>query len=154
MIKALVFDMDGTIADLYSIPDWLPKLLSENPSPYEEAPPKVDFEELYNLLDDFVSLGVEIIINTWLCKGSTAEYDKKVRRAKLQWLKYHNFPYDEVHITKYGRCKADATRKKEGEQILIDDNEKVRKGWNLGRTIDANGDIIKELLKILLEMKG
>ena len=31
--KAIWFDMDGTIADLYGDPDWLAKLRAYNPAP-------------------------------------------------------------------------------------------------------------------------
>ena len=153
MIKALVFDMDGTIAGLYDVPDWLSKIRGEDASPYLEAEPLLNLSELYELLDRFSKLGVEIVINSWLAKGSTPEYDKAVRQAKIEWLKKHNFPYDEIHITKYGRTKADATRHKEGEQVLFDDNIKVRNGWNLGRTVNEK-NIMSELIKLLLEMEG
>ena len=35
--KTLVFDMDGTIANLYAVENWLEDLRSENPRPYEVA---------------------------------------------------------------------------------------------------------------------
>jgi hypothetical protein len=72
-----------------------------------------------------------------------------VRKAKLEWLARYGFPYDEIHLVKYGTTKANCTRKLGGFQILVDDNEKVRNGWNLGATIDANENII-EMLKALL----
>jgi hypothetical protein len=59
------------------------------------------------------------------------------------------FPADEIHIVKYGTTKANCTRHHGGFQILVDDNEKVRKGWTLGDTIDANENILKELKKLL-----
>ena len=31
------FDMDGTIADLYSVNCWLEKLIAKNETPYTEA---------------------------------------------------------------------------------------------------------------------
>jgi hypothetical protein len=53
-------------------------------------------------------------------------------------------------MVKYGTTKANCTRKLGGFQILVDDNEKVRKGWTLGATIDANNNILDSLLKILM----
>ena len=35
--KVIVFDMDGTIADLYGVNGWLEMLNAENPKPYEIA---------------------------------------------------------------------------------------------------------------------
>ena len=39
MKKAIFWDMDGTIADLYNVPNWLDKLRAEDTSPYREAKP-------------------------------------------------------------------------------------------------------------------
>ena len=89
------------------------------------------------------------MVTTWLSKNSTKDYDTKVRKAKLEWLARYNFPYDEIHLVKYGTTKADCTRKHGGYQVLIDDNEKVRKGWRLGQTIDATKNIVEELRNIL-----
>lgn len=153
MISAIVFDMDGTVADLYGVENWLPKLRAENASPYTDALPLVDFNVLYPILKQLKELGVRIIINTWLAKEASYAYDDAVRVAKLEWLERYGFPYDEIHMTRYGRTKANATRKKYiGEQILVDDNEAIRKGWKLGRTIDANKDICDALLNLVFEL--
>lgn len=153
MISAIVFDLDGTLASLYTVEDWLLKLRAEDASPYVDAEPMVDFDTLYPILEQLKELGVRIIINTWLAKQASYAYDDAVRVAKMEWLEKYNFPYDEIHMTRYGRTKADATRRKYiGEQILVDDNETVRKGWHLGRVIDANGDICSELMNIVLEL--
>ena len=153
MIRTIVLDMDGTLANTYAVQDWLPKLRAEDPSPYVEAEPLFDADTLYPILTFLQELGVRIIINTWLSKGSSLAYDDAVRVAKMEWLEKYEFPYDEIHITKYGRTKADATRRKyDGEQVLFDDNEKVRKGWHLGRAVDAK-DMIQTLEKILAEVR-
>ena len=151
MEKILVFDMDGTIANLYGVEGWLTDLRSENPRPYEIAEPMYDMENLAMILQDFKALGWKIIVTTWLAKGSTKKYDNLVREAKLNWLDEYNFPYDEIHLIKYGTTKANCTRKKGGFQVLIDDNEKVRNGWTLGKTIDANKNILNELIDLLIE---
>jgi hypothetical protein len=147
--KVLVFDMDGTIADFYGVSGWLDDLNNHSTRPYEIAKPLYNMVELANLLEELKKIGYIIAITTWLSANSTREYDNKVRKAKLEWLARYNFPYDEIHLVKYGTTKANCTRKLGGFQILVDDNEKVRKGWNLGTTIDANENII-EMLKALL----
>jgi len=147
--KTLVFDMDGTIADLYGVENWLEDLRAENPRPYEVANPLYNMDVLNELLNIFKAQGWRIVVTTWLAKGATKAYDKLVREAKLAWLEKYNFPYDEVHLVKYGTTKADCTRKKGGFQILVDDNEQVRRGWNLGDVIDANKNIIAELVALL-----
>ena len=150
MNKILVFDMDGTIADLYGVENWLNDLRSENPRPYAEAKPLYDMDSLTTILNLLKIEGWTIAITTWLAKNSTKEYDKKVRQAKKDWLAKYNFPYDEIHLVKYGTTKANCTRKNGGFQILIDDNEKVRHGWTLGATIDATKNILEALSTLLI----
>jgi hypothetical protein len=147
--KVIVFDMDGTIADLYGVNGWLDMLDAENPMPYEIAKPMYDMVELAEILNELKEIGYIIAVTTWLAMGSTREYDRQVRLAKLAWLEKYNFPYDEIHLVKYGTTKANCTRKLGGYQILVDDNEKVRNGWNLGTTINANENIIEQLRMLL-----
>lgn len=148
-MKMLVFDMDGTIADLYGVNGWLNDLEAENTRPYDEAVPLYDMVELVNLLHKIQANGWKICVTTWLAKDATKAYNKAVTASKKAWLKKYNFPYDEIHCVKYGRTKADCTRKKGGFQILIDDNKKVRDGWALGTTVNAQYDITN-FLKALI----
>lgn len=141
-MKTLVFDMDGTIADLYGVKGWLKMLRAEDPTPYEKAKPMYDMVILTAILWVLKNDGWRIAVTSWLAKDSTSEYDAKVRQAKKNWLDRYDFPYDEIHLVKYGTTKANCTRKHGGVQILVDDNEKVRNGWQLGDTINANENII------------
>ena len=149
-MKVLVFDMDGTIADLYGVQGWLEDLRSENPRPYEIAKPMYDMETLGYILEILKNQGWKIVVTSWLAKESTKEYDEMVRKAKREWLARYQFPVDEIHLVKYGTTKANCTRKLGGYQILVDDNAEVRKGWTLGETINANENIIKKLVDLLL----
>ena len=136
MLKMICFDMDGTIADLYGVKDWLPKLRNYNASPYEEAKPMWDMARLANALK---ASGAKVVVVTWLSKDSTKEYDMAVRKAKLEWLKENGFPFDKFHGVKYGTTKANCVRRYLAENelaVLIDDNAKVRKGWSLGETVN------------------
>jgi len=148
--KALVFDMDGTIADLYGVEGWLPDLRAERTRPYEVARPMYNMFTLMELLLQLKNDGWTIIVTTWTAKDASAEYNNRVRRAKKEWLDRHNFPYDEFHGIKYGTTKANCTRKYGGYQILIDDNADVRNGWHLGPTFDAHNDIITFLTELYL----
>ena len=149
MNKTLVFDMDGTIANLYKVENWLEDLRSFNPRPYIVAEPMYDMDLLNALLNELKNNGWKIVVTSWLSKESTRAYDREVRKAKREWLEKNNFPFDEIHLVKYGTTKANCTRKLGGYQILVDDNEQVRNGWNLGSTINANNDIITELAMLL-----
>jgi phosphoglycolate phosphatase-like HAD superfamily hydrolase len=149
MNKVLVFDMDGTIANLYGVENWLESLRAFDPTPYRVAKPMYDMNELANILNTLKGEGWKVVITSWLSKDTTRAYDKEVRQAKVEWLNKYSFPYDEIHLVKYGTTKANCTRKLGGYQVLIDDNEQVRKGWNLGSTVNANEDIVEKLLEIL-----
>jgi len=145
MEKMLVFDMDGTITDLYGVSNWLTDLQEENVRPYEEAEPLYDMDEMKKVLKLLKVRGWKIAVTTWLSKDGSKEYNKAVSCAKKEWLKKYNFPYDEIHCVKYGTTKANCTRKKAEYQILIDDNKFIREGWNLGATVNAQHDIMKFL---------
>lgn len=149
MNRTLVFDMDGTIANLYGVDGWLKDLRTESDRPYRVAEPMYKMDELNSILLNLKSKGWKVVVTTWLAKDATKEYDNIVRVAKKDWLDTFKFPYDELHMVKYGTTKANCTRHHKGFQILVDDNEKVRNGWTLGATIDANKNIITELLKLM-----
>lgn len=140
----ICFDMDGTIADLYAVENWLPKLRAEDASPYLDAQPMWDMEILADILRQLQKQGVTITVITWLAKDSSAEYKQAVREAKLAWLEKYDFPFDHFHGVQYGATKADSVRRYTDNAWLIDDNAKVRQGWHLGEAIDPTAcDIIK-----------
>ena len=150
-MKMICFDMDGTIADTYAVPNWLDKLRAEDASPYAEAAPMWDMKALRKILLKLIDKGYEIRIISWLSKDSTEEYKTAVRKAKKEWLKKYNFPAEKCHFVAYGTTKADCIRRiADAPAILIDDNKKVRDGWHMGRTIDPmNCDLIAELEKLV-----
>lgn len=150
MTKMIVFDMDGTIADLYGVENWLPMLRAEDTTPYEIAEPLFNMTVLCGLLDALKMLGWKIAVTTWGAMNGSKEYNKRTMQAKKEWLNKLDFPYDEFHGVKYGTTKADCTRGKADFQILVDDNEKIRNGWTLGKAIDPI-DLIETLLAIIEE---
>ena len=151
--KMICWDMDGTMASLYNVDNWLSKLRAEDPSPYEDAAPMWDMELLNYVCELLRAAGWEINIITWLSKNSSEEYKDAVREAKRAWLEKWGFIYDHFHGVQYGATKADSVRNRAKNAILIDDNEKVRAGWHLGETIDpTQTNVIEELLRLL--MKG
>ena len=153
VVKMICFDMDGTIADLYSVKGWLEKLRAFDPTPYVEAKPMWDMIDLADVLMELQEVGIEIRVITWLSKETTPDYDRAVRLAKREWLDERAFPYDHFHGVAYGATKADSVRRYLAEDesaILIDDNAKVREGWHLGEAIDPTAIDIVEYLKGLL----
>ena len=153
-VKMICFDMDGTIADLYGVEDWLVMLRDENPLPYAIAKPMWDMERLVNTLFGLQKIGIEIRIITWLSMESSEEYKRATRNAKREWLEQFGFPYDHFHGVQYGATKADSIRRYLAEDetaILIDDSAKVREGWALGEAINPTEINIVDFLETLLE---
>ena len=147
----IYFDMDGTIADLYGVENWLPKLRAEDASPYLEAEPLVNMIELQEYFMGLQSLGYDLGIISWTSKGGSAEYNEEVRKAKLLWLR-QMLPlvhFNEVHIIKYGTRKDYVAKDKSG--IIFDDDERVREKWR-GQAINPNTDDIIEILSKINEM--
>lgn len=145
--KWIWLDCDGTIADLYSVKDWLPKLRAEDPSPYAQAAPLVNMNTLARKLNKLQRKGWKIGIISWLSKNSTTSYDKAVTAAKLWWLKKHltSVHFDEINIVSYGVNKWEIC----GKGILFDDESRNRNNWQ-GEAFHP--DMMMEILNKL--MKG
>ena len=50
-MKAIYFDMDGTIANLYAVENWLEDLQNKNTRPYEQAKVMLKMNVLARLLN-------------------------------------------------------------------------------------------------------
>lgn len=151
--KIIAFDMDGTIANLYEIKDWLLKLQAEDPSPYIDCEPLVDMHKLNQVCALLQKAGYEIQIITALAKDATPEYKKMVREAKKAWLNKWGFIYDHFHCVDYKTPKKEVIRrdmKKGGDAILIDDETRHTDRWNWGDTINpTKEDLISALISLL-----
>lgn len=126
------FDMDGTIADLYGVEGWLDDLQAERVRPYAEARPLVDCERLKKIIDFLKAEGYNFGIISWTSKNGSKEFNKKVRKIKMEWLeKYFPDCFSEIHIVKYGTPKYKVAK---NHGILFDDEEGNRKKWNKGKS--------------------
>lgn len=125
----IFFDMDGTIADLYGVKDWLPMLQAENAAPYRDAKPLVNMNKLAKTLHKAQAAGHQVCVVSWLAKYSTREYGVKVTAAKLQWLKVHlrSVEWDNIHIIDYGVNKWEYCG--DDDAILFDDEQRNRDQW-------------------------
>ena len=149
-MMTIYFDMDGTIADLYAVDNWLESLRAYSAEPYTCAAPMQDLRQFARLLNRLQNNGYRIGIISWLSKDSTCEYDDAVRAAKKRWLAQHlpSVVWDEIHLVKYGTPKHFCCQDKAG--ILFDDDEHIRGLWNKYGTAYDVDDII-EILKSFLE---
>ena len=148
-MKAIYFDMDGTIADLYGYEGWLDMLHNEDTTPYEDCGVLVDIKALQRILNDFIEMGITIGIISWGAMGGSNEYCRRTRKAKIAWCeKYFPNVFTEYHVVKYGTPKHQVRKIK--DSILVDDNADVRNAWR-GETIDASipAQTIKKLCELL-----
>ena len=168
MKNIIAFDMDGTLVNLYGVPDWLSKLRAEDASPYAEAEPLVDMDKLNEVCALLQKAGWEIQVITALSKGASPEYKAAIREAKRAWLKKWGFVYDRFHGVDYNRPKCEVLRPQMPtgmkvyrlcpeyhgnelpEAILVDDEARQTERWGWGRTIDPTaGNLIEALMDLL-----
>jgi len=146
MTTTIFFDMDGTIADLYGVENWLDYLIASDTLPYKIAKPLIRLNSLARILNKLQKNGYRIGIISWLSKNGTEDYNKAVTETKMNWLKKHlaSVNFDEINIVEYGTPKQLFAKTK--NDILFDDEAKNRNNWT-GTAFDVN-----EILEILKGM--
>ena len=144
MSTTIYFDMDGTIANLYGVENWLDYLRNNDETPYTVAEPLVRLASLARVLNNLQRKGYKIGIISWLAKNSSTDYDEKVTKAKRAWLNkhLHSVTFDEINIVTYGTPKQMFA--KTNNDILFDDEVKNRNDWT-GKAFDVTN--IVETLK-------
>lgn len=159
--KMIVLDMDGTIADLYGVRDWLEHLRRENALPYIIARPLVDMQKLVSLLNFAKTRGWTICVTSWLARDGSVEYGRTVRAAKKLWLDRYGIPYDHLHIVRYGTPKRYCTSpykkslKSPKIQVLCDDEDKNLEDWKKWHdfVIDAKQDLLQSLKNLVMNFE-
>ena len=138
------FDMDGTIADLYGVENWLPDLRAENTRPYAEAKPLVNMSVLARTLNRLIENGNEVNIISWTSKGGSADYNERVAETKRKWLNKHlrSVKFSNIFIVPYGTPKETVA-----SGILFDDEEHNRTNWG------KNAYTEKEIFKVLTSIR-
>lgn len=127
--KAIYFDMDGTIADLYGVDGWLDDLINRNTRPYKEAKVMLNMNVLARKLNALQRKGYTIGVITWLPKNANDEYNEEVEKVKRNWLKKHlkTVKWNKIHVVTYGTPKQEVVNEPLG--ILFDDEERNRVNW-------------------------
>ena len=140
------FDMDGTIADLYGVENWLDYLIAGDVFPYENAEPLLRLSALARRLNNLQKNGYNLAIISWLSKSGTDKYNAEVEAVKRKWLAKHlpSVKWDAIHIVPYGTPKQDFC----GNPLdtLFDDEARNRENWT-GRAYDVENilEILKEI---------
>lgn len=152
--QAIYFDLDGTLADLYAVPEWLPKLKAEDTTPYEMATPMIDPETFISACEQLQSLGVIIGVISWGAIGCSNAYTRRTRKAKIDWCKRH-YPacFTEYHVVKYGRRPKWQTANVR-DSILFDDDPHNCEQWHNGQAVNVTcaEDILSTLQTLINEM--
>lgn len=122
------FDMDGTLADLYGVPDWLEQLRTYDASPYRNAKPLVNMSLLARYIHKLQAKGHKVVIVSWLSKVPTSAYDQAVITAKVEWLQQHlpSVTFDDLVFMPHGQSKSTLA---ECGDILFDDETQNRVEW-------------------------
>lgn len=145
VVRNIIFDLDGTIADLYGTDNWKAMLETSDVTPYIKAKPLCDMRALR---DKLLSLSdVHIVVVSWGAVNASQEYMRQIRKAKIEWLHKWKFPFDEVHIVKYGTNKYSTLKHKHQESYLFDDNSQVREKFSKNPQCYAYTE--KEIFKVL-----
>lgn len=147
MNATIYFDMDGTIAGLYDVPNWLPRLRACDPTPYLEAKPLLHMSALARRLHNLQKAGYNIGIITWLSKEPSPDYDRAVTEAKAEWLRKHlpSVQWDFFYAVPHGTPKQNYCTSP--QDVLFDDNRYVRADWT-GKAYD-----VQDILGILKEIE-
>lgn len=142
-IRTINFDMDGTIADLYGVANWLDFLIAEDTTPYAIAKPLVNMSALARVLNRLKARGFKINVISWTSKGGSDAYNKAVADVKRAWLKKHlkSVEFDNIYVIPYGTPKNTIA-----SGILFDDEEKNRITW--GKNAYDVNDILGTLWAI------
>ena len=144
MTKEIWLDLDGTLANLYAVENWLDYLHAEDTHPYVVAAPMLNLSLLARQLNRAQRAGWKLGIISWTSKGGSELYNTAVELAKRGWLAKHlpSVEWDEIKIVRYGTNK----RKACGGGLLFDDEEPNRLTWGEGAYHPAH---ILEVLKKL-----
>ena len=145
MTKMIWFDMDGTLADLYGVANWLEYLQAEDTFPYDNAAVMHNFSKLARNLNRLQAQGWKLGIISWTSKNGSDLYNGAVALSKICWLHKHlrSVHWDSIKIVNYGTDKYHEC----GGGILFDDEEKNRNNWkDKAYTPDAIFSVLSGLL--------
>ena len=150
-MKSIWFDMDGTIAELYKVEGWLPKLRNNEWSVYSECAPRAHASRIRNAVAALIEDGWQVGVITWASKGiGWGKEMDAITETKFAWL-CRFFPAladGRFACIPYGYDKGQFMLEMYDDynpydiSYLVDDNKEVRAAWRKHgenfKTIDAS----------------
>lgn len=158
MANVIYFDLDGTVYPLYNLPNWLEEIHAKHASIFSHDCAVGNIAEIQRVCYELKAMGWKIGVITWAPKHVDVydEFFDEVVQAKRDWVKkWLPMVDDDCFVVQaYGSFKGRATDcNSSGDKVLIDDNKICRAEWEEYYegyySIDANGDIVKELTGLL-----
>ncbi len=158
MTKALWFDMDGTIYNLYKIPAWLDALRNHEMDIFSaDDMGRKSLPRIREAVRALIAEGWQVGVITWAPKGvdfHSIEFSE-CEMEKMSWLE-RNFPeidLNNVVVAEYGMDKAELVEDPTALNILVDDNKLVREVWRGHganfKTINASRGYVAELVGLV-----
>jgi hypothetical protein len=153
----LIFDMDGTIADLYGKSDWLETIRASKPV-FADLRPMAGFERVLEALETLTSItsNVEVVIASWLPMNASGNYERACAIEKAEWLQNTGFNavVNQSNFVPYGTPKSEfVSHDMETINILFDDNAEVRAEFTEASNSQAfDENTILPVLTMLIEL--
>ena len=154
-MKKIIFDLDGTLYDLYNIPDWEKKLRQEKRNIFLEGKTFLN-DDFYEIIEELRNLGFTFDVATWLPMFATKQYEQICREEKEKWIKDNLKFVEGIYIAPYGTPKQKMVEKKSSIMILIDDNLEVCRSWETKKQRqykNVKNNLIEILEEILWEFQ-
>lgn len=130
-IKAIYFDLDGTLADLYAVENWLEMLRAYDETPYMKAETMVNMSLLARYIHRLQNNGIKVGVISALSKEPEPSFDERVIAAKEKWLEKHlpSVNFDSLDFVPYTAVKNEVVANSECA-VLFDDELRHRQAWN------------------------
>ena len=150
-MNSIWFDMDGTIAELYKVKNWLSDLRSNDWSVYDRCLPRAHYERINAAIEALIENGWQVGVITWASKGIDFGGElNAISDIKFEWL-CRFFPAladGRFACIPYGYDKGQFMLEMYDDynpydiSYLVDDNKEVRAAWRKHgenfKTIDAS----------------
>ena len=108
----IYLDLDGTVYDLYNIPNWEQKLRAEVPNMYNQNRPLYT-ERIHTIVSALLKLGVKFNAITKLSMTATKNYAELTTAEKKSWVRT-NLPFvSNINCIPYADHKYNYIRRKD-----------------------------------------